>query len=96
LGNGCDPQAGDPPSELGVIQIWKKPRWLLFQIVFGVPDTGAGAHDLDVSRFGSAFVTETVPVRHCARTDIGDDLHVGVRVRWKACVGRDLVIIPDA
>jgi hypothetical protein len=61
-----------------------------------VPDAGAGAHDLDVSGFGAAFVAETVPVRHRARAHIGDDFHVGVRVRRKACIGRDLVVIPDA
>jgi hypothetical protein len=75
-----------------MIQIWK----ILFQVVFGVPDTGAGAHHLHVSGFGSAFIAETVLVRHRALADIGDDLHVGVRVGRKASVGRDLIVVPDA
>src|SRR5258707_9807839 len=58
--------------------------------------SGAGAHELDVTRFGSAFVAEAVSMGHRALTDIGDDFHVGVRVRRKPCVGRDLVVIPDA
>ena len=68
----------------------------MFQIVFGVPDTGAGAHHLHVSGFGSAFVAETVLVRYRALADIGDDLHVRVRVGRKARVGRDLIVVPDA
>jgi hypothetical protein len=75
-----------------MIQIWK----ILFQVVFGVPDTGAGAHHLHVSGFGSAFIAETVLVRHRAFANVGDDFHVRVRVRRKARVGRDLVVVPDA
>ena len=68
----------------------------MFQVVFGVPDTGAGAHHLDVSGFGSAFIAETVLVRHRAFANVGDDFHVRVRVRRKARVGRDLVVVPNA
>jgi hypothetical protein len=67
----------------------------LFQIVFGVADAGAGAHHLDVSGFGPAVVAETVLVRHRPFADIGDDFHVGVRVRREAGVGRDLIVVPD-
>jgi hypothetical protein len=74
----------------------ENPSWLLFQVVFGVPDTGAGAHHLHVSGFGSAFIAETVLVRHRAFANVGDDFHVRVRVRRKARVGRDLVVVPDA
>jgi hypothetical protein len=42
---------------------------------------GAGTDHVDVSGFGSAFVTEAVFVRHRAFADVGDDFHVGVRVR---------------
>src|SRR5262245_4459792 len=35
-------------------------------------------------------------MRDRARADIGDDLHVGMRVRGKAGMGGDLVVVPDA
>src|SRR5262245_33346242 len=35
-------------------------------------------------------------MRDRGRADIGDDLHVGMRVRGKAGMGRDLVVVPHA
>ena len=35
-------------------------------------------------------------MRDRALPHIGDDLHVGVRVRWKTGLRRDLVVVPDA
>src|SRR6185437_10576583 len=64
------------------------------QIVFGVADAAASAHHLHVARFGSALVAETVLMRDRALADIGDDFHVGVGVRRKAGVRRDLVFVP--
>src|SRR5262249_52340923 len=72
----------------------ENPGRLPFQVVFGVPDTGTGAHHLDVTGLGSALVAETVLVRHRALADVGDDLHVRVRVGRKAGIGGDLVIVP--
>ena len=37
-----------------------QPTACVSQVVFGVPDTGAGGHHLHVPDFGSAFITETV------------------------------------
>ena len=54
--------------------------WRLLKIVFGMPDSSPGAHDLDVSRFDLTFVTETISVREYALTNIRDDLDIGVRV----------------
>ena len=71
-------------------------RRLVFKIVFGVADAGAGAHDLDVAGFCAAFIAEAVLVRDRALPYIGDDLHIGVRVRRKAGLRRDLVVVPDA
>jgi hypothetical protein len=34
-----------------------QPTARVSQVVFGVPDTGAGAHHLHVPGFGSAFIT---------------------------------------
>jgi hypothetical protein len=45
---------------------------------------GAGAHHLDVAGLGAALIAERVLVRDRALADIGDDLHVGVRVRREA------------
>src|SRR5438552_16405686 len=71
-------------------------RRLVFKIVFGVADAGAGAHDLDVAGFCAAFIAEAVLVRDRALPYIGDDLHIGVRVRRKAGLRRDLVVVQDA
>ncbi len=59
-------------------------------------DAGAGAHHLHVARDSAAFVAEAVLVRDRALADVGDDLHVGVRMRREAGVGGDLVVVPDA
>src|SRR4029077_9734553 len=64
-------------------------------VIFGVPDAGAGAHHLDVSRFGLTFVAETIPVGHHPFAHIGDDFHVGMRMGRKACIWSDLIIVPD-
>src|ERR1051325_1437535 len=72
------------------------PRRLGFAVVFGVADTGAGRHDLHVAGFGAALVAEAVLVADGAVADIGDDLHVRVRVRREPGAGRGLVVVPDA
>src|SRR6202522_932249 len=38
----------------------KNPRRYLFEIVFGMPDAGAGAYDLDCSGFDPAFVAKAI------------------------------------
>jgi hypothetical protein len=52
-----------------------------------VADAGARAHHLDVARLGAALVAQVVLVGDRAFADIGDDLHVGVRVRREAGAG---------
>src|ERR1700730_7382016 len=61
-----------------------------------MPDAGAGAHDLNASRFYSAFVAETISVSDCTFTDIGDDLDIGMHPQRKARVWRDLFVVPNA
>ena len=63
-------------------------------VVFGVLDAGACAHHLDVAGFGAAMVAEVVLVGDRALADVGDDLHVGVRVWREAGVGLDGVVVP--
>src|SRR5882724_1489538 len=59
-------------------------------------DAGAGAQDLNVSRFDSAFVAETVSVSDGTFTDIGDDLDIGMHLQRKARIWRDLFVVPNA
>src|SRR5690606_10513800 len=66
------------------------------QIVFAMDDAGAGAHDLDVARFGASLVALVVAVADRTFAHIGDDLHVRMGMRWKAGAGLDGVVVPDA
>ena len=69
---------------------------LVFQVVFGMADAGARAHHLDIARLGPALVAQAVLVGNRALADIGDDLHILVRVRRKAALRRDPVIVPHS
>jgi hypothetical protein len=89
-----------PPGRRAAVGVRGDPnlenqRWHLFRVVFGVPDAGPGTHNLDVSRFGFAFVAETIPVCHRSLTHECDDFHVGVRMRRKVRMRSDLIVIPD-
>src|SRR5690606_31394957 len=70
-------------------------RRFRFAVVFAMPYTGAGAHHLNVARFGAPDIARAVLVRNRALTDIGDDFHVGMRMRIEARIRRDLVVVPD-
>ena len=59
-------------------------------------DAGAGAHDLNVSRFDSAFVAKAVSVSDCTFADIGDDLDIGMHLQREAGVWCDLFVVPRA
>src|SRR5215467_366334 len=61
-----------------------------------MPDTRSGTHHLHIACLGSALVAEAVLVRDGALADVGDDLHVSVRMGRKASVGGDLIVIPHA
>src|SRR6516164_1752032 len=65
------------------------------QIVLRMTDTGSGAHHLHVTGFGTAFVAEAVLMGDRTLADIGDDLHVGVRVRRKPGSRGDRVVVPN-
>jgi len=68
--------------------------FLVLQIVFRVLDAGPGAHNLDVASPGAAHVAQAVLVRDRPGADIGDDFHVLVRVRRKAGLGRNRIVVP--
>jgi hypothetical protein len=79
---------------------WKKPdleelERVVVAIVFGMTDSSAGAHDLDIAGNGPTNVAGAIFVRDRALLDIGDDFHVRVSVAAEAGTGRDLVVIPD-
>src|SRR4051794_17873630 len=57
---------------------------------------GAGAHHLHVTRARAALVAHRILVRDRTGANVGDDFHVTMRVRRKAALRRDLVVIPDA
>jgi hypothetical protein len=55
----------------------------------------AGAHHLHVPGFSAALIAKTVLVRDRSFADVGNNFHVRVRVRGKAGVRRDLVVVPN-
>lgn len=55
---------------------------------------GSGAHHLNVAGTGAALVAHRILVRDRARADIGDDLHVLVRMRRETGIGADFVVVP--
>src|SRR5580698_4524035 len=59
-------------------------------------DAGAGAHDLYVPRFDSAFVAQTISVCDRAFTDVNDDLDIGMHLQRKSRIWRDLLVVPHA
>ena len=65
-------------------------------VEFAVPDAAAGAHPLHVAGRNGGAVAHAVLVGQCAGGDIGDDLHVAVRVRAEAAARRDQVVVDDA
>src|SRR5260370_21978670 len=58
-------------------------------------DPGSGAHYLDIARNGPTDIADAIFMRDHALADIGDDLHVRMRVVTEACARGDLVVVPD-
>jgi hypothetical protein len=59
-------------------------------------DSRPRAHHLHVSGAGATLVAHGILVRDRAGAHVGHDLHVAVRVRRKAALRRDLVVVPHA
>src|SRR3546814_4472538 len=59
-------------------------------------NAGSGRHHLHVARLRPALVAEAVLMADRAFTNIGDDFHVAVRMRRKAGVRGDDIVVPDA
>jgi hypothetical protein len=60
-----------------------------------MPNARPSADRLHVASLYAADVSDTVAVSDNAVANVGDDLHVGVAVKAKACSRRNLVVIPD-
>src|SRR3984893_953264 len=94
FGNGLAPQGGWTARPGGLDPDLEDFCLGRLQIIFGVAYAGARAHHLHVARFGAALVAETVLMGDRALADIGDDFHVGVGMRGKSAVRRDLFVVP--
>src|SRR3546814_7987268 len=64
--------------------------------LFRMANAGSGRHHLHVARLRPALVAEAVLMADRAFTNIGDDFHVAVRMRRKAGVRGDDIVVPDA
>src|SRR5690606_3483996 len=67
----------------------------IFKIVFRVRYSAARRHDLHVTRLGAALIAHVVAMRDRARADVGNDLQVVMRMRRKAGLRGDRVVVPD-
>src|SRR5438270_9536923 len=68
----------------------------LGSIAFTVADAAAGAHALPVARADDRASAEGILVLDGALEDVGDDLHVAMRVRREALAAGDAVLVDDA
>src|SRR3546814_5920136 len=68
----------------------------ILMIIFRMANAGSGRHHLHVARLRPALVAEAVLMADRAFTNIGDDFHVAVRMRRKAGVRGDDIVVPDA
>src|SRR6185312_1740416 len=73
----------------------EQPRLLRLAVVLRMHNAAPRMHHLDVARDRAPLVAEVVAMGDGAGADIGDDLHVPVRMRVEASAGRNLVVVPD-
>ena len=59
-------------------------------------DAAAGAHHLHITGHGTALVAQVVLMRDGAFAHIGDDFHVGMRVRRETGLRCNRIVVPDA
>jgi len=63
------------------------------RVHLAVPDAGAGGHVLDIARSNDPPVAHGVAVFELSAQDVGEDLHVPVRVQAEAHAGLDHVVV---
>jgi hypothetical protein len=95
LGKGLRAPAGGLAAPGRLDPDLEYPGQFRLGVVFGVTNAGAGAHDLNIAGDGAALVAQAVLMGDGPVADIGDDLHVRVRVRREAGPGGDLIVIPN-
>jgi hypothetical protein len=66
----------------------------ILQISLTMPNAGASTHHLNVACLGPADIAHAILMRDGTRSDIGDDLHVLMRVGGEAGMRGDDVIVP--
>src|SRR5690554_2712344 len=84
------------PFFVGQDPYLEQPRFLVLQVELAMGDASAGTHYLYIAREGPALVAQTVLVGDRSLADIGDDLHVAVRMGWEPRMRSDDVIVPYA
>ena len=90
------PHCGSPPRPVGHDPDLEDARRDGFAVIFGMTDAGARAHHLNAAGLGPPSIAERVLVRDRPVAHIGDDLHVGMRMRREAGLRRDRIVVPDA
>src|SRR5437868_9164359 len=65
-------------------------------VAFAVADAATGAHALPVAGTDDRASAEGILVLDGALEDVGDDLHVAMRVRREALAAGDAVLVDDA
>lgn len=73
----------------------ENPGRYVFTVIFRMRNSGAGGHHLHVASDGTAFIAQIVLMGDRALPDIGDNLHVAVRMQREAGACLDGVIVPD-
>lgn len=58
-------------------------------------DAGAGRHALNLTRFNPGPIAQTVAVLELPRQDVGEDLHIAMRVRREAVTWQHPVFVDD-
>lgn len=58
-------------------------------------DAATSMHHLHISNLGYTMVAGGIPVGNCPLPDVGNDLHIVMRVGAKTHFGSDFVVIPD-
>ena len=69
---------------------------LIRGIEFAMPDPGSRRHPLHIARPDHRTGAKAVLVLQSTVQDIGEDLHIAVRMGWEAASRRDLVLVDDA
>ena len=68
---------------------------LILDVEFRMLNAGSRTHNLNITGFGAATITQIVFMADRAAPHIGDDFHVAMAVGREPAFGDDRVIVPD-